>query len=71
MKDKKATKVQYRSYRNFSEKDFLRDLQNVPFHMCMDINKKEAAYISFKNMFKKIVDKHPPMKLKLIRGTHA
>ena len=67
----KPTKIQYRSYRNFSEKDFLRNLQNMPFHTCMDMNDKEAAYASFKNMFKKVVDKHAPMKSKLIRGTHA
>ena len=37
----------------------------------MDMKDKEAAYASFKNMFKKVVDKHAPMKSKLIRGTHA
>ena len=67
----KPTKIQYRSYRNFSEKDFLRDLQNMPFHTCMDMDDNEAAYSSFKDMFKKVVDKHAPMKSKLIRGTHA
>ena len=73
VKDKrlKPAKIQYRSYRSFSEKDFLRDLQNMPFHTCMDMNDKETAYVSFKNMFKKVVDKHAPMKSKLIRGTHA
>ena len=67
----KPTKIQYRSYKNFSEKDFLRDLQNMPFHTCMDMDDNEAAYSSFKDMFKKVVDKHAPMKSKLIRGTHA
>ena len=43
----------------------------MPFHTCMDMNNKEAAYASFKNMFKKVVDKHAPMKSKRIRGTHA
>ena len=67
----KPTKIQYRSYKNFSDKDFLRDLQNMPFHTCMDMDDNEAAYSSFKDMFKKVVDKHAPMKSKLIRGTHA
>ena len=37
----------------------------------MDMNDKEAVYVSFKNMFKKVVDKHAPMKSTLIRGTHT
>ena len=49
----KPTKIHYCSHRNFCEKDFLRDLQNIPFHTCMDMKDKEAAYISFKNMFKR------------------
>ena len=51
----KPTKIQYRSYRNFSEQDFLRDLQSMPFHTSMDMNDKEASYVSFKNMFKQEV----------------
>ena len=43
----------------------------MPFHTCMDMNDKEEAYASFKNMFKKVIDKHAPMKSKFIRGTHA
>ena len=39
----KPTKIHYCSYRKFSEKDFLRDLQNMPFHTCMDMNDKELA----------------------------
>ena len=27
----------------------------VPFHVCMDMNDKEAAYASFKNMLKKLL----------------
>ena len=38
--------------------------------MCMDMNDQEASYGSFKSMFKKL-DKHAPMKSKLIGGTHA
>ena len=67
----KPTKIQYRSYRNFSEKDFWGNLQNMPFHTCMEINDKDAAYASFKNMFKEVVDMHAPMKSKLIQGTHV
>ena len=27
----------------------------MPFHTSMDMNDKEAAYVSFKNMFKKLL----------------
>ena len=43
----------------------------MPFRTCMDTNDKEAAYVSFKNMSKNVVDKHVTLKSKLIRGTHA
>ena len=57
----KPTKIQYRSYRNFSEKDFLRDPQNMPFHTCMDMKDTEAAFASFKKEY---------VQKKLLISTH-
>ena len=62
----KPNKSQYRSYKNFNEQNFLRDLENIPFHLCNDLNDKNLAYERFKNMFKLVVDKHAPIKSKFI-----
>ena len=67
----KPNKIQYRSYKNFNEQKFLRDLENTPFHLCNDLIDKNLAYEQFRNMFKLVVDKHTPIKSKFILGTHA
>ena len=66
----KPNKIQYRSYKNLNEQNFLRDLENTPFHLCNDLNDKNLAYEQFKNMFKLIVDKHAPIKSKFIYEAH-
>ena len=66
----KLNKIQYRSYKNFNEQKFLRDLENT-FHLCNDLIDENLAYERFKNMFKLVVDTHAPIKSKFIRGTHA
>ena len=62
----KPNKIQYRSYKNFNKQKFLRDLENTPFNLCNDLNDKNLAYERFKNMFKLVVDKQAPIKLKFI-----
>ena len=65
----KPNKIQYRSYKNLNEQNFLRDLENTPFHLCNDLNDENLAYEQFKSMFKPVVGKHAPIKSKFIRGT--
>ena len=60
LKPNKIQKKKYRSYKNFNEQNFLRDLENTPFHLCNELNDKILAYKQFKNMFKLVVDKHVP-----------
>ena len=67
----KLNRIQYHSYKNFDKQNFLRDLENTPFHLCNELNDKNLAYEQFKNMFKLVVDKHAPIKSKFMRGTHA
>ena len=67
----KPIQIQYRSYKYFRKDIFLRDLGVMPFHKCRDITNKDAAYDLFKQMFFTVVDKHAPLKKKLIRGTQA
>ena len=58
----KPNKIRYHSYKNFNELNFLRDLENTPFHLCNDLNDKNLAYEQFKNMLKLMVDKYAPIK---------
>ena len=67
----KPMKIQYRSYRNFNEKDFLRDLGHMPFHKCNQMRDKENAYNCFKEIFTTVVDKHAPVKTRFLRGNQA
>ena len=67
----KPIQIQHRSYKYFRKDIFLRDLGMMSFHKCRDITNKDAAYDLFKQMFLTVVDKHAPLKKKLIRGTQA
>ena len=67
----KPIQIQYMSYKYFRKDIFLRDLGMMPFHKCRDITNKYAAYDLFKQMFLTAVDKHAPLKKKLIRRTQA
>ena len=65
-------KVQYRSYKNFQEKLFLKDLKKQSFEKCINIIDKDEAYDDhFKEIFVSVVNKHAPLKTKFIRGNHA
>ena len=64
-------KVQYRSYKNFQEKLFLKDLKKQSFEKCKNIIDKDEAYDHFKEIFVSVVNKHAPLKTKFIRGNHA
>ena len=67
----KPLKIQYRSYKNFNEKDFLRDLGSMPFQRCNQMHDKDNAYNCFKEIFTIVVDKHAPIKTRFVRGTQA
>ena len=64
-------KVQYRSYKNFQEKLFLKDLKKQSFQKCKNIIDKDEAHDHFKEIFVSVVNKHAPLKTKFIRGNHA
>ena len=66
----KPNKIQYRSFKTFNGQNVLRDLGNIPFHFCKDMNDKNSAYEQFKNTFKLMVDKHAPIKSKFMQGKH-
>ena len=64
-------KVQYRSYKNFQEKLFLKDLKKQSFEKCRNIIDKDDAYDHFREIFVSVVNKHASLKTKFIRGNHA
>ena len=64
-------KAQYRSYKNFQEKLFLKDQKKQSFEKRKNIIDKDEAYDHFKEIFVSVVNKHAPLKTKFIRGNHA
>ena len=64
-------KIQYRSYKDFQEDAFLSDLQAAPFDHVLDLPNSEMAYNKFKSLFDKVVEKHVPLKKKVLRGNQA
>ena len=61
--------VTYRSYKRFTESLFLKDIQNTNFDC--DSEYPNIFYESLVQKFKKIVDKHAPLKQKTLRGNQA
>ena len=60
-----ASVINYRSYKNFNESDFKRDL-------CEAIgNTNPTDYESFQDVFNEVLDKHAPTKKKYVRANHA
>ena len=55
-------KVQYRSFKNFDEKDFNADVQNIPFHISYVFDDPDDVYWAHEYLFKEVVDQHAPMK---------
>ena len=59
--------VKYRSYKHFEEglfkSDLIKDLH--------DFNKEVMYYDNFKESFMRVLERHAPMKTKMIRGNNA
>ena len=63
--------IQYRSYKDFQEDAFLSDLQAAPFDHVLDLLNSEMACNKFKSLFDEVVEKHAPLKKKVLRGNQA
>ena len=61
--------INYRNYKKFNESDFLRDLENKEFLMNSD--DVSDNYFQLCNTFLEVVEKHAPIKKKVLRGNHA
>ena len=55
-------KIQYRSLKNFNEKDFNADLQNIPFHISYVFDDPDDVYWAHEYLFKEVVAQHALMK---------
>ena len=56
--------IRYRQYKNFNNEQFLAELQ-----FCI-VNNVIASYKDFENIFTNILDKHAPLKAKLLRANN-
>ena len=63
----KPKEVTYRNYKEFDEYLFKKDLTNG----LLGNRQSEEKYDIFENIFLKVLDKHAPLKTKIIRGNHA
>ena len=65
----KPHKIYYRSYKNFDEEKFMEDVAATNFSF--KTNDANENYFLLTDKFSKIVDKHAPLKRKVLRGNHA
>ena len=61
--------VKYRSYKKFDPEKFLQDVKNTDFKA--DSNVGDLSYRNLSSTFRKLVDKHAPLKTKSQRGNTA
>ena len=67
MQPRKQRIVTYRSYRNFNEKEYLKDLSYIPFQIIEVFNDIEDAYWMYEKLLKNVIDTHAPIKFRYIR----
>ena len=65
----KPKMIRYRSYKKFDSEKFLQDVTNIDFKA--DAKDADLAYRNLSSAFRKLVDKHAPLKTKVQRGNTA
>ena len=65
----KAKRITYRCFKNFDENEFLSDVRKANFEI--DHLNVDDAYEHITKTFRAIVDKHAPLKTKILRGNTA
>ncbi len=65
----KPKKITYRSYKKFSPENFLLDVKNASL-LCFS-DDPNFCYEDLENKFRKIIDKHAPLRTKIVRGNDA
>ena len=69
IKKLKPIQIQYRSYKNYDENNFLSDLSNC--ELIKNKDDPDKMYDELTSNFLKILDKHAPIKHKIVRGNNA
>ena len=64
----KPKRVTYRNYKSFDEKTFQKDLG---IELKTSFQSGEEKYNIFEDTFLRVLEKHAPLKTKIIRGNHA
>ena len=65
----KSKMIRYRSYKKFDLEKFLQDVTNIDFKA--NVKDADLAYRNLSSAFRKLVDKHAPLKTKVQRGITA
>ena len=60
----KRQKVNFRSYKNFQEAEFIQDLHRVPFHISTMFDDADDCYWAYETLLMDVVDEHAPRKQK-------
>ena len=66
---KKPKVIYYRNYKNFKEDLFLKDLENS--NLSANSDNPRENYTNLSQTFSKVVQKHAPLKKKILRGNYA
>ena len=64
-----AKKVVYRDFENFNQKAFLQDVKLKNFSQKSDDSNENYEFLSYQ--FQSVVNKHAPIKTKIVRGNNA
>ena len=69
--DDKPEVVKKRSYKNFVEKDFLREIKYTDFQSVLEETDENEAAKKFCSIFRSVLDNHAPIKVFQIRNNYA
>ena len=61
--------ITHRNYKKFDENLFLNDLQKLDIKL--DAENSQSSYLLISNKFLEVVNKHAPLKKKVLRGNHS
>ena len=64
---RKKTCITYRSYKHFSNDNYLYDLSVAPFHVCEIFDDVNDAYWYSSTLLKGIINKHAPVKKRVVK----
>ena len=60
--------IEYRSYKQFDINAFIKDLENVPWHIIENEQNVNDALFTWNKLFTDIVDEHAPIKKRRVKG---